>query len=180
MNLINRHVVQNAEKMLAGVNCTVGAAVQPITTLIQQAARDNGGDALDLDPKDGAFVSKSWPPPPSSPYFPSAHPPKKPNFVLITVVALLYGSWFDAANDAKIKQWTDATLASIEAEAKAKGLFHSFKFLNDAGITQDPISTYGKNGSSVGRMKAVSAKYDPNGVFQTLVPGFKLGRELHF
>ncbi|KAF4540637.1 FAD-binding oxidoreductase [Lasiodiplodia theobromae] len=150
MDLLYRHVVKNAQQILPGVNCSVGAAVQPITTLIQQAARDNGGDALNLDPNGGSFV-----------------------------VALIYGNWFDPAYDVKIKEWTDATLSSIEAETKAKGLYHPFKFLNDAGITQNPISTYG-NGSSLPRMKAVSDKYDPDGVFQTLVPGFKLGRELHF
>lgn len=97
---------------------------------------------------------------------------------MCAAVALIYGNWFDPAYDVKIKEWTDATLSSIEAETKAKGLYHPFKFLNDAGITQNPISTYG-NGSSLSKMKAVSEKYDPDGVFQTLVPGFKLGRELH-
>ena len=34
-------------------------AMQPITTSWLQAARDAGGDAIDLDPADGPFLSKS-------------------------------------------------------------------------------------------------------------------------
>ena len=34
-------------------------AMQPITNSWLQAARDAGGDAIDLDPADGPFLSKS-------------------------------------------------------------------------------------------------------------------------
>ena len=56
MNLINQHIVINVDAILSAVNCTVGSAVQPITKRHLKAARDAGGDAIDLDPADGNFV----------------------------------------------------------------------------------------------------------------------------
>jgi hypothetical protein len=61
MNLIYRVMVETAKEIVPGVNCTVGSAIQPITQTHIQAAVDRGGDALDLDPADGSFVSKYSP-----------------------------------------------------------------------------------------------------------------------
>jgi hypothetical protein len=58
MNMIFQNVVINANNILRDVNCTVGSATQPITGNHLQAARDLGGDPLDLDPSRGTFVSK--------------------------------------------------------------------------------------------------------------------------
>jgi hypothetical protein len=88
--------------------------------------------------------------------------------------------WFDAADDDKIAQWSKTALARLEAEAKKLDILYPFTFLNDGGYTQNPIATYGK-GKSLPKLQAIAKKYDPKGVFQTLVPGFKLGGgELHF
>lgn len=47
------------------------------------------------------------------------------------------------------------------------------RFWNYAGIGQDPISSYGTASNNF--MRTVRTKYDPNGVFKTLVAGgFKL------
>lgn len=58
MDLIFSNVVVNADNILSQVNCTVGAATQPVTSNHLQAAKNLGGDALDLDPSRGTFVSK--------------------------------------------------------------------------------------------------------------------------
>lgn len=149
MDLIYHHIREQADVILAGVNASVGAAVQPITVNHLKAARNSGGDAIDLDPAQGPFV-----------------------------IALIYGNWFDPELDPLIKQWTLATIAAIEKDAKRRDLYYPWTFLNDAGQAQDPISTYGY-GKSLRRMRAVSEKYDPQGIFQKNVPGFKLGSELH-
>lgn len=148
MNLIHDHIRTVADQRLSGLNATTGAAVQPITTQHLQAARHRGGDALDLDPARGAFV-----------------------------IALVYVSWYDAADDAAVGAYNDAVISSIEADTKARGLYYPWKFLNDAGPGQDPVGTYGY-GASLPRLRAVSAKYDPAGVFQRKVPGFKLAGEV--
>lgn len=58
MNLITKTIRENADRLLAGVNCTVGAAIQPVSVSHLQAARDHGGDPMDLDPAKGGFVRK--------------------------------------------------------------------------------------------------------------------------
>lgn len=58
MAIINDTLITLAKSKLSKVNCTVGAAVQPITQDFLQSARDAGGDAIDLDPADGRFVGK--------------------------------------------------------------------------------------------------------------------------
>lgn len=45
-------------------------------------------------------------------------------------------------------------------------------YLNDAGEGQDPIQGYG--GVKVQRLRRISRHYDPHGVFQNLVSGYKL------
>ncbi|KAI4126263.1 MAG: hypothetical protein LQ341_006894 [Variospora aurantia] len=149
MGLIYNTTTDLADEMLSGVNCSVGSATQPITVNHLRAARAAGGDAIDLDPDRGPFV-----------------------------IALIYVTWSDARDDAIVKSFTDRVLASIEQQARARDLYYPWLFLNDAGVTQDPISTYGY-GASLPRMQAVSRQYDPRGVFQRSVPGFKLGYEAH-
>lgn len=57
--------------------------------------------------------------------------------------------------------------------AEQEGLRHNYVYLNYAGYFQDPLAGYGAE--KVDELKAVSQKYDPEGLFQTqLVGGFKL------
>ncbi|KAG4429966.1 hypothetical protein IFR05_014554 [Cadophora sp. M221] len=76
---------------------------------------------------------------------------------------------FDKAiNDACKKFFADVTVA-----AKRLGVYHPFIYLNYATKDQDPISSYGA--VNVRKLKAAAKKYDPDQVFQKLVPGgFKL------
>lgn len=63
--------------------------------------------------------------------------------------------------------------AQADAYASSKGALNSYIYLNYAYKTQRPIDGYGA--ASVLNLKAVSYKYDPEQVFQKLVPGgFKL------
>lgn len=57
VRLINETIPPIALSMLEGVqNSFVGLSMQPVTKSHLQAARDAGGDALDLDPNDGDFI----------------------------------------------------------------------------------------------------------------------------
>lgn len=62
-----------------------------------------------------------------------------------------------------------ATIAEIKAKSVATGTDNPFIYLNYAGEFQDPLGSYGK--ANVAKIAALSAKYDPKGVFQKLVPG---------
>lgn len=57
--------------------------------------------------------------------------------------------------------------------AKKNKQYFPFVYVNYAGSNQDPICGYGTK--NVAYLKKIAQKYDPNGVFQTLLPGgFKL------
>ncbi|KAL9063653.1 MAG: hypothetical protein Q9161_009354 [Pseudevernia consocians] len=149
MNMIYNVVVNAADHHLSGVNCTVGSAIQPVTKNHLEAAQNLGGDAIDLDPAKGNFV-----------------------------IALIYAEYFEASKDGVVKEFLDASTANLEKDAKANDIYYPWLFLNDAGIEQDPIATYGY-GSSRAKMAAIAKKYDPLGVFQKNVPGYKLTGEVH-
>lgn len=60
------------------------------------------------------------------------------------------------------------------AAAKQRGLYNEYVYLNDAGPDQAVFPGYGAKNFQ--RLRDISKKYDPEGVFQTLLPGgFKLG-----
>ncbi|PWY93673.1 FAD-binding domain-containing protein [Aspergillus sclerotioniger CBS 115572] len=90
---------------------------------------------------------------------------------LISVLLLAY--WKDREDDEHIMGLMKDTLGRIEADAKEKGQAVGFTFMNYASGFQDPVASYGVE--NVSRLQGVSRKYDPEGVFQRLVPGgFKL------
>lgn len=63
VRLINETVPSIALSMLGDVeNSFVGLSMQPVTKSHLQAARDAGGDAIDLDPNDGDFIGMSLEP----------------------------------------------------------------------------------------------------------------------
>ena len=89
------------------------------------------------------------------------------------VIALLSATWNDAGDDARILTASNALLDGIESGAKARGTFNPYQDLNHAGAYQRPIDGYGA--AAKARLQAVSRKYDPLALFQTVVPGgFKL------
>lgn len=62
-----------------------------------------------------------------------------------------------------------AAVGDIEAFAAGLGASTSWLYLNYSDPSQRPFASYGEE--AVARLKEVSAKYDPEGVFQTRVPG---------
>lgn len=89
------------------------------------------------------------------------------------VLCLLSVTWNNAQDDLLVSRVAKTLIASIEQATRAAGLFNDYKYLNYAASSQDPLGSYGEQ--SVERLKLVSKKYDPNGIFQTRVPGgFKL------
>jgi len=91
----------------------------------------------------------------------------------VLVVVLLYAYWTDPCLDEVMETWAESTVNAIDTRASEAGMFHSFRFLNDASARQSPFETYG-GGKSLAKLTEVSSKYDPEAVFQKLVGGFKL------
>jgi hypothetical protein len=80
--------------------------------------------------------------------------------------------WLDSTLSAGINSFSQLVLGQMKAMATDAGKFVTFNYANNAGKA-DPIFTALPTETQE-RLKAVSQKYDPNGVFQNLVPGFKL------
>ncbi|KAI9787987.1 MAG: hypothetical protein M1816_007291 [Peltula sp. TS41687] len=102
-------------------------------------------DAIGLDPADGPFIA-----------------------------VLVAATWTTAADDAYLLNYLSTLVERLDAASKAAGMYYPFIFLNDAGQGQRPFDLYGA-GTSLPRMRAVSARYDPSAVFQRQAAGaFKL------
>ena len=81
--------------------------------------------------------------------------------------------WNLASDDAYVYKLIQETYEMVIDLTKQRGLWDPYIFLNDAFMTQNVLRSYGTD--SFAKMKAVSAKYDHHGMFQTQVPGgFKL------
>ncbi|KAI9817003.1 MAG: hypothetical protein M1826_001699 [Phylliscum demangeonii] len=91
------------------------------------------------------------------------------------VLTLLTVFWGDAADDDRIERAARDTFARADAVARDMGLARDWIYLNYAASWQDPFAGYGEPNRA--RLQQISRVYDPNAVFQTMVPGgFKLFR----
>lgn len=64
-------------------------------------------------------------------------------------------------------------MASANTTAHKAGVGHPYIYLNHAAAEQNPFFGYGQG--NLDKLRAVSRKYDPSGVFRKLQPGgFKL------
>lgn len=88
-------------------------------------------------------------------------------------VVLINPIWKQATDDNRIFAAIDSFVAELRRLATEKGLLHRYIFTNYAYWKDNVLAGYGEE--SLERMKGVSRKYDPDGMFQVGVPGgFKL------
>lgn len=86
-----------------------------------------------------------------------------------------YISWQGAAQDKLFQQAGAELIGRIRAYAESIGTDNPYLYLDYADVTQDPLQGYGVE--NIEKMKAAARKYDPQGVFQSLVPGgFKISK----
>ncbi|KAL8725757.1 MAG: hypothetical protein Q9166_007157 [cf. Caloplaca sp. 2 TL-2023] len=135
---------------------TETAKLRPITKgsitityqYISQSAVDamhENGNAIDLNPKNGPLIA-----------------------------ILLASAWSHSTDDKYILDSLISLIASIDTASRAANFYYPFIFLNDAGEGQEPLKLYG-GGQSLGRMRRVQRKYDPQGVYKQLAAGaFKM------
>ncbi|KAH7396261.1 hypothetical protein BKA66DRAFT_438213 [Pyrenochaeta sp. MPI-SDFR-AT-0127] len=98
------------------------------------------------------------------------NPAKGPYFIMN-----MSSRWNNAADDAAFLKFFSTIIKHVKAEAQSKGLDNAYIYMNYASQFDDPIASYG--GANVKKLKDVSKKYDPSGVFQDLQPGhFKLAK----
>lgn len=82
---------------------------------------------------------------------------------------LLTGQCEHESDDAVVTEVLRSVANAIEAEARKRGRGCSFKYMNYAHYEQDVIAAFGEKNKEF--LNAVSARYDPEGVFQKLQPG---------
>lgn len=88
---------------------------------------------------------------------------------------LAFPSWANEADDALFRDAITSHIAEINAFAASIGKDNPWIYTNYADISQNPIAQYGAD--NVAKIKAAAAKYDPNAVFQNLMPGgFKVSK----
>ncbi|KAK4183596.1 bifunctional solanapyrone synthase [Podospora australis] len=91
-------------------------------------------------------------------------------------VVLINPSWALPEDDGRIFAAVESLATRLRELASKRGLLHRYIFTNYAHRTDHVMAGYGKE--SLDRLRDVSAKYDPEGMFQKGVPGgFKLVRE---
>ncbi|KAL8650625.1 MAG: hypothetical protein Q9226_005064 [Calogaya cf. arnoldii] len=122
-------------------------SIQPLPPTITSRSGPLGGNSLGLSPSDGPLVN-----------------------------CLLTATWNNASDDDLASSTAIKLFENIEKEARYQNkpsLYHRYKYLNYADGGQDVIGGYGMNVKR--RLRRVSARYDPRGVFQRqVVGGFKL------
>lgn len=123
---------------------------QPITTLWQAGSQkaNPGGSPLDV-----------------------VDPAAKGSYLAWAEVVEWVGSEYDDA----VMAWVQKTTAAINDATKAAGLFDPFNYMGDAAGFQEVYAGYGAENQK--RLLDISRKYDPERVFQNLLPGgFKIGQ----
>lgn len=91
--------------------------------------------------------------------------PGKTDYVIVDMTA----AYADESDDALVEAAMNDIVDRQKALLASGGHLVDFVYLNYADVSQDPYSSWGAD--SVAQLQAVSNKYDPNGVFQHMVPG---------
>ncbi|KAI9168054.1 Bifunctional solanapyrone synthase [Paramyrothecium foliicola] len=102
-------------KKVEGLSLT--ATPQMLTKYWLQAARNAGGDPMDLEPGKGLLI-----------------------FLIGT-------TWENAADDAVVQKFSTRLIDAIDKKAKAKKLDYPYIYVNDAGASQKPFRLYGQGKS---------------------------------
>ncbi|RFU80154.1 oxidoreductase, fad-binding [Trichoderma arundinaceum] len=91
--------------------------------------------------------------------------PGKTDYVLIDMTA----AYDNAADDALVEGTINTIVKKQRSMLKSRGYLIDFIYLNYADISQNVLGSWGAG--NLAKLRAVSRKYDPSGVFQTKSPG---------
>jgi len=80
------------------------------------------------------------------------------------LVHLMEPLWYDASKSEGVWRAMRTTATKVQEEARRLGVQHDYIYLNYANPFQDVYGSYGRKAFTF--LQAVSAKYDPDGIFQ--------------
>jgi hypothetical protein len=84
--------------------------------------------------------------------------------------ALISLQWPNASDDTRMNKFAATVKDRVIAIAKTKGKDDPYMYMNYASPYQNVVAGYGA--ANQARLKAISKKYDPSGVFEKLQPGY--------
>lgn len=77
--------------------------------------------------------------------------------------------WIGSAYGHIVAQWVDETSYAINNATQKAGLYDKFNYMGDAAGFQEIFPGYGAKNHQ--KLISTARRYDPNGVFQALMPG---------
>jgi FAD/FMN-containing dehydrogenase len=87
---------------------------------------------------------------------------------------MIPSAWLHEKDDQVAMDFSNRVLDRAVDEGKKRSLYVDFKYMNYSAESQDVLKGYGKE--NYDRLEAIAKKYDPDQVFQKLMPGyFKFG-----
>lgn len=93
--------------------------------------------------------------------------------LILKTVFLADLSWSKAKDDGLFKKIGQTTIDQIDKYARSINKANEYIYLDYADQKQNPLRSYGT--ANLRKLREVARKYDPEAVFQNLVPGgFKL------
>jgi hypothetical protein len=138
---------------------------QPIPTVFGKIGAERGGDMLGFDRFNETVVRMY------SRLSPTISITNTPSHLVFQT----YLAWNGASQDKFFQSQGDWLISELSKYAKSIGKSNPFIYLDYAYKTQKPLESYGAK--NVAKIRAAAKKYDPNGVFQTMVPGgFKISK----
>lgn len=143
---LHNTLIKEAKEAGASGKWSIVTMFQPFPTLFFEHGVRKGGNVLGLDRDIGGR-----------------------NLVLFQIDL----SWQQETDDALFDSIGQGMIDELGAFAESIGGLNEYVYLPYAYKTQDPLATYGRE--NLRKMRRVAREYDPQGVFQTRVPGgFKL------
>lgn len=142
---LHDQLVEELKAFIPDSNFITQCLFQPLPAVLTQASAATGGNVMGVERQ-------------------------KDNGILFLAVAMVKTPEQEAFAYPKIKAWIQATR---DFAATIEGGNIEWTYLNYADKSQDVLVSYGAE--NVKKMKDAAAKYDPEQVFQKLVPGgFKI------
>jgi hypothetical protein len=141
-------------------NMTPALVFQPLTNDIISHFSRNGGNALGITTDDGPLICAY----------------SLTNHLLIqsantvSVVINIAISWSLASDDAAVLGAASNCISRSNATAYSQGVGFPYIYQNYAALQQPVFESYGQK--NLAKLRAVSKKYDPFGVWQKLQPGY--------
>lgn len=78
--------------------------------------------------------------------------------------------WSNAEDDERMNAMGNSVMSQAVRIAKEMGLYHRYIYQNYANASQDVFGGYGEKNRL--RLKEIKKRYDPDGVFSRLQPGY--------